>query len=210
VLIADDHVPVRAGVRLALERGGCEVCADAANADDAIAAAVRERPDVCLVDLGMPGNGMRAVAEIAAQVAGTRVVVLTVSNSKDDLLDALRAGAVGYLLKDMDPSRLPVVVRAVAAGETAIPRALSAVLVDELRRRPTQPLLAADGVAMRLTAREWEILELLADGQSTSEISARLFVDQVTVRRHVSATMRKLGVTTRAEAIQLLDEHRAT
>ena len=97
VLIADDHAPMRAGVRMALERGGCEVCAEAASAGEA---AVAERPDICLVDLQMPGNGFRAVSGISQQLPGTPVLVLTVSRSADDLFDALRAGAAGYRLKD--------------------------------------------------------------------------------------------------------------
>jgi DNA-binding NarL/FixJ family response regulator len=116
VLIADDHPPTRAGVRIALERGGLEVCAEVATAADAIRAALAERPDVCLVDLGMPGNGFRAVSGIAQRLPNTPVLVLTVSRSADDLFDALRAGAAGYLLKDMDPDDLVPAVRGVPAG----------------------------------------------------------------------------------------------
>jgi DNA-binding NarL/FixJ family response regulator len=156
VLIADDHVPVRAGVRAVLEQGGCEVCAEVGNADDAISAAVQENPDVCLIDLQMPGSGMRAVAAIAQNVAATRVVVLTVSDDSRDLLDALRVGAVGYLLKDMDPNELPGALHRVAAGEAAIPGMLTARLVDELQRRDRPRFVTtSDGERVELTRREW-------------------------------------------------------
>ena len=125
VLIADDHAPTRAGVRMALEHEGCEVCAEAASAAEAVRAALAERPDICLVDLGMPGNGFRAVSEIASQLPDTPVLVLTVSRSQDDLFDALRAGAAGYLLKDMDPEDLVAAVRRRArrrGGPSGVPR----------------------------------------------------------------------------------------
>ena len=108
VLIADDHPLIRVGVRGALQRGGWVVCAEATNAPDAVDAAVRERPDACLLDIKMPGGGISAAGEITERVPETTVVMLTVSRDDADLLDALRAGAVGYLLKDTDPDRLPL------------------------------------------------------------------------------------------------------
>jgi DNA-binding NarL/FixJ family response regulator len=205
VLIADDHLPLRAGVRDVLERGGCEVCAEAGNADEAIAGALAERPDVCLIDLRMPGDGMRAIEEIARRLPLTRVVVLTVSNDSDDLLHALRAGAVGYLLKDMNPGELPDALRAVFAGEAAIPGTLTAKLVEELQRRePRRLLTTPEGRHVTLTPREWEVGELLVEGLSTAEIAAMLALDQVTVRRYMSDIRRKLNVSTRADAAELL------
>jgi DNA-binding NarL/FixJ family response regulator len=210
VLIADDHVPVRAGVRAALEQGGCEVCAEVGNADDAIAAAVNEVPDVCLIDLRMPGNGMRAVEAIALNVETTRVVVLTVSDDSHDLLEALRAGAVGYLLKDMDPNELPGALHRVATGEAAIPGMLTAHLVDELQRRDRPRFVTTfDGERVELTPREWEVGELLVEGLSTSEIAGRLALDQVTVRRYMSGIQRKLKVSSRVDAARLLIRLRA-
>jgi DNA-binding NarL/FixJ family response regulator len=206
VLVADDHAPTRAGVRLALEQGGCEVCAEAANADDAVARAVGCRPDVCVIDLGMRGSGIRAVSEITARLPGTAVLVLTVSASADDLFDALTAGAAGYLLKDMDPAELPVAVRALAAGEGVLPGALTARLIEEFRhRRGHGSLVGAHGRRVELSSREWQVLELLGRDATTAEIARRLFVSPVTVRRHVSSIMHKLGVSGRAEARGLLD-----
>jgi DNA-binding NarL/FixJ family response regulator len=208
VLIADDHAPTRAGVRMALERGGCEVCAEAASAADAVRAAVRERPDICLIDLGMPGNGLRAVSGITAQSPDTPVLVLTVSRSAEDLFDALRAGAAGYLLKDMDPDDLVAAVRGALAGEAVLPGFLAARLIDEFRHRGRGTTLTLDqNRKVELTPREWDVLELFGDGLSTSEIARRLDLSQVTVRRHMSALLHKLEVSSREEARRLIARH---
>jgi DNA-binding NarL/FixJ family response regulator len=206
VLVADDHAPTRAGVRMALEHGGCDVCAEVGTADEAIEAALRERPDVCVLDVEMPGGGIRAVAEITSRLPGTPVVMLTVSGQADDLFDALRAGAAGYLLKDMDPGELPAAVRAAAAGEGTLPGVLTTRLIEEFRGRGGRRGLALpDGRTVNLTSREWDVLELLVDEVPTAEIARRLFLSPVTVRRHVSIVLRKLGVRTRAEARRLVD-----
>jgi DNA-binding NarL/FixJ family response regulator len=206
VVIADDHAPVRAGVRSALESGGFIVCAEAADAPGAVAAALRERPDVCLVDINMPGNGIAAAKEIVRQLPETAVVMLTVSRADADLFDALCAGASGYLLKDTDPARLPLALRGVLDGEAALPRRLVALVIDEFRERRRHrrvPLMKGRGVD--LTEREWEVLQLLRDGLSTSEIAGRLFIAQVTVRTHVSAILKKLHVPDRKAAVRLLE-----
>jgi DNA-binding NarL/FixJ family response regulator len=208
VLIADDHPPTRAGVRMALEHGGLEVCAEAATAADAIRSALAERPDICLVDLGMPGNGLRAVSGIAQRLPSTPVLVLTVSRSADDLFDALRAGAAGYLLKDMDPEDLVAAVRGVLAGEAALPGFLAARLIDEFRHRGRGTTLTLDqNRKVELTPREWDVLELFGDGLSTAEIARRLDLSQVTVRRHMSALLPKLEVSSREEARRLIAQH---
>lgn len=209
VLIADDHAPTRAGVRMALEAGGLEVCAEAASADEAVAAAERERPDACLLDIEMPGGGIRAVARIAAALPECRIVMLTVSPSVDDLLDALRAGASGYLLKDMDPAELPGSVRAALAGEAPLPGTMAARLIEALRHHGGGPAITLDDRhRVVLTPREWDVAELLVDGLSTAEIAKRLYLSQVTVRRHMSAVLHKLGVSSRAEARHLIERHR--
>jgi DNA-binding NarL/FixJ family response regulator len=205
VLIADDHAATRAGVRMALEHGGCEVCAEAANAPAAIAAAERERPDAALIDLQMPGGGIQAIAAITARLPDTRVIVLTVSADSDDFLDALRAGAAGYLLKDMDPYELAAVVRGALAGEAALPGFLASRLIEEFRHRGDRRTFTLDDSRrVELTPREWDVFELLADGRSTAEIAGRLRLSQVTVRRHVSTLMQKLEVTSREDARRLL------
>lgn len=209
VLIADDHAATRAGVRAALERGGCRVCAEAANAPDAISAARRERPDVSIIDLDMPGDGLRAVAEIFAERPEAPVLVLTVSADTDDFLDALRAGASGYLLKDMDPAQLSKAVRAALEGEATLPRHLATRLVEEFRRRGSSRNLMLDqSRRVTLTPREWEVLEQLDEGRTTSEIAARLRLSPITVRRHVSSLLHKLEVGSRGEATRLLHDTR--
>jgi DNA-binding NarL/FixJ family response regulator len=201
VLIADDHAPTRAGIRLALEAGGCQVCYEAANADDAIEGARRLRPEVCILDLSMPGGGIRAVGEITAGQAPPRVIVLTVSADPNDLFDALRAGAAGYLLKDMDPAELPDLVRRTARGEGALPGSLTAHLIDQFRTRGSgRTVTLDDGRRVELTARERDVLELLADDVPTSEMAQRLFVSTITVRRHVSMLLHKLEVQSREDA----------
>jgi DNA-binding NarL/FixJ family response regulator len=204
VLVADDHVPTRAGVRLALEQGDMLVCAEAATAQAAVSAALRERPDVCLLDIHMPGSGIKAAGEISARLPETPVVMLTVSSADEDIFDSLRAGARGYLLKDMDPARLPAAVRGVLAGEAALPRPLATRLINEFRARGRRLRLALpDGRAVELTPREWDVFELLCENHGTAEIADRLFLSPVTVRRHTSTIVRKLDVSSRDEAVRL-------
>jgi DNA-binding NarL/FixJ family response regulator len=203
VLIADDHPMARVGVRLALERGGFAVCAEAEDAASAIDAAEREHPDICLLDIQMPGSGIHAAEEIGKRVPESAIVMLTVSRIDTDLFDALRAGASGYLLKDIDPTRLPFVLRRVLDGEAALPRHLVALVIDEFRERGRRrPLLKRRGVV--LTDREWEVLELMSHGLTTFEIADRLFIEPVTVRTHVSAILKKLHVSSRKAALQLI------
>ena len=205
VLIADDHAPTRAGVRMALERDGIEVCAEVGNASDAVDAAMRERPDLCLLDVHMPGGGPSAASKITSNLPDTMVVMLTVSRDNADVLESLRRGAIGYLLKDMNPASLPVAVRAALGGEGVLPRALSAGLIEQFRHRPESRRVSGQSRERpALSAREWEILELLAEGATTADMAERLFLSQVTVRRHISSILSKLGVTSREEAARLV------
>lgn len=208
VVIADDHAPTREDVRFAIEQDErFRVVGEAADAARAIDVAVRLRPAVCLLDVNMPGSGLAAAWEINARLPQTKVVMLTVSEDDGALLAALRAGASGYLLKDIDPRSLPRALVAVLDGEAALPRALVTRLVNEIRddapkRRAT---VAADGDASRLTSREWQVLDLLREGQPTAEIARRLVLSPVTVRTHVNSILRKYGVSTRAELLAKLD-----
>jgi len=207
VLIADDHPAIRAGVRLTLESSGFDVCAEVADGPAAIQAAIDQRPDICLLDINMPGNGIVAAGEIVNHVPETLVVMLTVSRSEDDLFNALRVGAVGYLLKDTDPQRLPFALRGVLEGEAALPRNLTAKVIDQFRergRRRRLPLIGSRGA--QLTSREWEVLHLMADGLTTAQLAERLNISQVTVRRHVSSILQKLQVPDRATAVRLLSQ----
>jgi DNA-binding NarL/FixJ family response regulator len=206
-VIADDHVPTRAGVRLSLERGGFEIVAEAASAQAAIEAARRTRPDACLLDVHMPGSGTHAAEVISRELPETVVLMLTVSVNADDLFEALRSGAAGYLLKDMDPARLPDAVHGALRGEAAIPPRLVARLVDEFRARGRRRRLPIPNRRdADLTNREWEVLELLREGRTTREIAERLAISDVTVRRHIGSMLGKLGVSSRTEALGLFGE----
>jgi DNA-binding NarL/FixJ family response regulator len=205
VVIADDHAPTRLGVRLALENEGFEIVAEAATAPAAVAAVVEHAPDVALLDVHMPGDGISAARAIGRDLPDVAVVMLTVSRDDSDLFEALRAGARGYLLKDIDPDRLPHALRGVLEGEAALPRNLVTKLVEEFRGRERAPSRGSPATAS-LTSREWEVLELLRQGLDTAQIAQRLFVTPVTVRSHVSAVLRKLKVETRADAVRLVSE----
>lgn len=206
VLIAGDHVPTRAGLRLALESEA--VCTEAGDGDSAVEAAVRDRPDVCLLDFESPGRGVRAVSEIISRVPGAIVIVLTNRVEEDEFMAAVRAGASGYLPQSLDPARLPDVVRSVMRGEAAVPRHFVGKLIDELRGRERRRRIVTLSGERRveLTSREWEVVDLLRRGQPTREIATQLEISQVTVRRHLSAAYTKLGVSSRAAAVRLLEE----
>ena len=204
VVVADDHVPTRVGIRAALEADGCDVVADVCDAADAVAAVEEHRPDVCLLDINMPGSGIWAAGEISKGSSGTPIVMLTASRDDSDLFDALRTGAVGYLLKDIDPDRLGAALRGVLAGEAALPRSLVLRLMEEFRGRPRRGLLPGGRpAAARLTERESEVLALMTEGLATHEIAARLYVGQVTVRTHIANILKKLRVPDRESAIRL-------
>ena len=208
VLLADDHAPTRADIRDALEADDrFSVVAEAADAAGAVSRALRLRPDVCVLDLNMPGSGVAAAWEISSRLPATKVVMLTVSDEDEHVRSALRAGVAGYLLKDMDPERLPHALAGVLDGEAAIPRRLIARLVEDYRDRGVRRRqLLADDMRAQLTSREWEVLDLLRRGLSTREIGRRLVVSDATVRSHVAGLLRKLGVEDRDSAIRMFEE----
>jgi DNA-binding NarL/FixJ family response regulator len=206
VVLADDHAPTRVGVRAAIEREGFRVVAEVASGHAAIDAVAEHSPDVCLLDINMPGNGIRAAAEIAQRAPGTVIVMLTVSRDDADLFQSLRAGAAGYLLKDTDPERLPHALRGVLDGEAALPRSLVARVIEEFRggeSRRRLPGPKRHGV--ELTGREWDVLEQMREGRTTAEIASGLGISPVTVRRHVSSVLAKLDVPDRDAAVRLLE-----
>ena len=205
VLIADDHVPTRAGVRDALERDGWSVCGEAADADEAIRLARETLPEVCLLDITMPGNGIQATRVIAREHPDIAIVMLTASRDDRDLFDALRAGAVGYLLKDIDPDRLGAALRGVLSGEAALPRELMARVIEEFQGRGSRRVLVRGRRGPQLTAREFEVLDLLRQGCTTDEVAKRLFISAVTVRGYVASALKKLQAPDRAAAFKLMD-----
>ena len=197
VLIADDHAVVREGLRgfLALQ-DDVEVVGEAADGEEAIAAAERLAPDVALVDLVMPRvDGIEAIKRIRAAAPATRIIVLTSFTDEDKMLPAVRAGAVGYLLKDVEPQELVAAIRTVNDGETLLHPAVVRELVREVAgaRRPP----AADNP---LTSREREVLGLIARGRANKAIAFGLGVAEKTVKTHVSNILAKLNVTDRTQA----------
>ena len=206
VVIADDHAPTRAGVASALADDGFEILAEASNARQAVELVTSHAPDVCLLDIHMPGSGIAAAREITSAHPSVTVVMLTYSRDEDDLFDALRAGAQGYLLKDMDPDRVGAALRGVLAGEAALPRSLVTKVLAEFRGGSGRRVLQRDKRPAQLTSREWEIMQLLGEGLSTEAVAKRLFVSPGTVRVHVSSVLKKLRAPDRAAALKILNE----
>ncbi|MFI5062422.1 MAG: response regulator [Streptosporangiales bacterium] len=210
MIIADDHAPTRDDVRRALDADErFQVCAEAANAVVAVQSALAEQPDLCLLDVRMPGSGLAAAWEISGRLPRTRIVMLTVSDDNADLFGALQAGAHGYLLKTMSLKRLPDMLYGVCSGDAAIPPQLVARLLERLHRRePRWRQPAGEWPhAGRLTSREWEVLELLVRGQSTAEIAQSLVLSASAVRVHIAAIVRKLRVANRVAAVELFRQH---
>ena len=206
ILVADDHAPTRDDVRRALASDpGFEICAEVADAPAAIGAALREKPDICLLDLRMPGSGLATVWEIRARLPEAKIVILTVSDEDSDLFATLRSGVDGYLLKTMNLDRLPNTLRGVCRGEAAMQRTHVARILRYFRQRDPRWRRPAGGESARwrLTSREWEVLDLLAQGRSTGEIADSLVISCSAVRVHVASIVRKLEVPDRAAAAEL-------
>ena len=204
VLIADGDERIRAGLRLMLTRSGLEVAAEASTAQDAVDAAIENPIDLAVLAADLPGDGIGAVRRIAALAPGIRLAVLSERPGEGELVAAVRAGAAGYLAKDIDAERLPHVLRALLTGEFALPRRYLGHLVAELQGADGRRALVEARAAATLTDREWDVMQLLADQVPTVEMARRLAISEVTVRRHVSSLLRKLGVAGRAEAAALL------
>jgi len=205
VLVAGHDSATINGIRIALEEEGIVLCGRVASAAELIEAVSRLEPDLCLIDVDLPGGGIMAAAEMRAWRSPVAVVMLASVLNEEDFLKAMGVGAIGYLPKSISPKRLPAVVRAVLVGEPAIPRPLVAVLMNRLRGGGTRRhLVVPDGRGVDLTSREWEVLDSTRDGLSTREIAAKLLIADVTVRRHIGAVLKKLHVQSRREALELL------
>jgi DNA-binding NarL/FixJ family response regulator len=211
ILVADNETLMRAGVRLALESEGFDVVAEAANGADALSEAIRTRPDLCIVDFLMTDTGAATIRRLHRVLPDAPIVVLTVSDREEDLFASLAAGASGFVPKGTPADRLAATLRGVLSGEAALTRRMTATLIREFRRCQRRPRLNRDGAEQlddMLTARESEVFELLAAGRATSEIAGELRIADVTVRRHVSAIVRKTGVQDRSAAIRMARETR--
>ncbi|WP_298461931.1 response regulator transcription factor [uncultured Cellulomonas sp.] len=201
VLVDDDHL-VRSGVRMILASAGdLEVVGEAADGAAGVAAVLRERPDVALVDIRMPVlDGIEATARMTGAAPGTRVVVLTTFEHDEYVVDAIRAGASGFLLKRTPPEELITAVRVVAGGDAMLSPSVTRRLVETVARGPAGP--GAPPPALdRLTDREHQVLIALATGDSNAELAVRLHITEETVRTHVKRVLHKLGLRDRAQAI---------
>jgi DNA-binding NarL/FixJ family response regulator len=208
VILAEDEAGTRAGVRAALESHGIRVVAEAATAAEAVACAIRHRPAVCLLAVHLPGGGIATSERIKRALPETKIVMLTKSDLDDDLFASLRAGADGYLLKNMSAARLPEAILGVLSGEAAIPRRLVTRLVQDYRGRGRRRVLNLpdSSAPVEITAREFEVVTRLREGQSTGEIARDLRISEVTVRRHISSVAHKLGASSRRTAMAMIEQ----
>jgi DNA-binding NarL/FixJ family response regulator len=203
VLIADDDPLVRRILRDALEGDGFCVVAEAGTGREAAELVVHYQPDLLVLDLVMPdGDGIDVIRRVRAVGTETPIVVLTASADDEAALQALRAGAVGFLGKEVALTDLSRALHAALNGEAAISRKLGRALVDRLRTLPDGQI-GIRPVRSRLTPREWEVLDLLCANRSTHEIAATLVLSIETVRSHVKSILRKMGVKNRAEAVAM-------
>jgi NarL family two-component system response regulator LiaR len=204
ILLADDHVASRVGARIVLEANGFKAVAEVGTADQAVSAALDRHPQICLLADHTPGDVIGAIVRITEELPATKIALLTSSQSAHSLIGALLAGADGYVPKTVDPARLPVILRALLDDEVVVPRALTGCLVTELRRRRGAHgiTLTRDGPA--LTNRETEVMALMREGMTTGAMAARMQISPVTVRRHISTALRKLGERDRSSAVRLL------
>ena len=203
--MADGDRPTRVGLRVAVRTAGFAEVVEAGTAEEALAAAEAHAPDVALIAVDLDGRGVETTRRLAALHPGVRIIVLSAEMNGEELLEAVLAGAAGYLAKDMSLDRLPYAIQGVLAGEVALPRAHADTLLAELRRRDATRERIAARTGASLTDREWEVLQLLGDAASTADIAQRLRISQVTARRHISTLVAKLGVPDRASAARLLE-----
>jgi len=208
VMVADDQVGVRAGIKQAIEPHGLRVVAEASNAAEAVRVCLAQRPDVCIVAVDLPEGGVEVARLIKRSLPDTRIVMMAATARDEDLLEALRAGADGYLLMSTPASRLPHAILGVARGEAALPRGMTGRLILEFRDRGARRrvIVRSDKQEVELTAREFEVLERLRRREGTAEIASHLGISPVTVRRHVASVLRKLGAPNRRRAIEMLEQ----
>ena len=201
VIVADDDPFARRMIKESLQRAGIVVVAEAHNGHQAVELALFYQPDVVLMDVVMPElDGISATRRIMQEIPDQLVVMLTSSDEDEMGFVGLRAGAVGYLSKDVDVDVLPQALEGAREGQAAISRRLSMQLIEELRRAP-EPARGMRPVKSPLTPREWEVIDLLYEGRTTDEIADTLVLSTETIRSHIKNLMRKLGARSRQEAV---------
>jgi DNA-binding NarL/FixJ family response regulator len=202
VMVVDDHPMWREGVARDLTEAGFEVVATAANGKDAVSRFPAARPDVLVLDLQIPEpNGVAVTAEVVRQNPAVRVLILSASGEQQDVLEAVKAGATGYLVKSASRAELVDAVRRVALGDTVFTPGLAGLVLGEYRRLSDTPAAAKDD-APRITERETEVLRLVAKGMSYKQIAERLFLSHRTVQNHVQNTLRKLQLHNRVQLVR--------
>jgi DNA-binding NarL/FixJ family response regulator len=205
ILLVDDHPLTRSALAGLLEQHGFDVIGEAADGESAIARASELQPDLVLLDLSMPGlDGLSALPRLREAAPTCEVVVLTASGEETNLLAAIRGGAAGYLLKSEPPARIVEFLRGAANGEAALSGTVARRLLEQVRDNGGRSTGVPDEIAAVLSARELEVLLLLDEHLGTDEIAQRLFISEHTVRSHVKSLLRKLGVSSRREALEAL------
>jgi DNA-binding NarL/FixJ family response regulator len=198
LVVADDHPFYRRGLVQILADAGLEVVAEVANGQDAIRVTEETAPDVVVMDLNMPGlSGLEATRQLTERMPATRILMLTVSAEESDVFEAILAGASGYVLKDGPVEDLVAGIQAVAAGGSLISPPIASMLLRRLRE---QALASQEMPEIGLSARELEVLSLLAEGKANAEIGDALFISSSTVRNHISSILIKLHVGNRVQA----------
>jgi DNA-binding NarL/FixJ family response regulator len=210
ILIVDDHPLTRDALAALLERHEFRVVGRAGDGEEAIAQARSLQPDLVLLDLSMPGlGGLEALPRIRLAAPGSEVVVLTASGTEENLMAAIRGGAAGYMLKSEPAERIVEFLRGVVRGEAALSGAVARRLLEQVRTGDAYDAGVPERIASELSAREVEVLLLLDEHLGTDQIAARLFISEHTVRSHVKSLLRKLGASSRREALEQLARGRA-
>lgn len=201
ILVVDDHSLFRDGLVSLLKAAGYEIAGEAGNGEDALRETVRLSPDLVLMDMHMPGmGGLDALKRLHEEMPKTRVVMLTVSDKEEDLIAAIESGANGYLLKNLDARAFIAHLRRLESGDVAVSSEMTGRLLSHIARRAREEERNPRGAGIDLSAREVELLKLLAQGLSNKSIALRLSISENTVKYHVKHILQKMNLSNRAEA----------